>query len=127
MSDGDAGARGRDGGVDPGDESEPDYRFSLANERTFLAYLRTGLALGAAGIAAAQFLTEVEPDWLKRLMAVVLAVAGVATSLGAYYRWRRTLTAMRRGAPLPRTLMPLGLALAVLVVLVLGVYLVTFG
>jgi putative membrane protein len=125
MSDGDAGAR--DGRADAEDESEPDYRFSLANERTFLAYLRTGLALGAAGIAATQFLTDVEPGWLKRLIAVVLAVAGVATSVGAYYRWRRTLIAMRRGAPLPRTLLPLGLALAVLVVLVLGVYLVTFG
>ena len=34
----------------------PDYRFSLANERTFLAWLRTGLALVGGGFAVDQFL-----------------------------------------------------------------------
>ncbi|MFD2078579.1 putative membrane protein [Actinopolymorpha cephalotaxi] len=107
--------------------TEPDYRFSLANERTFLAYLRTGLALGAAGVAAVQFLTSVEPAWLRRLFGLVLAVGGVATTLGAYVRWRRTGAAMRRGAPLPATLMPLGLAFTVFVVTGLAIYLIAFG
>jgi putative membrane protein len=38
--------------------SDPDYRFSLANERTFLAWIRTALALVAGGVAAAKALTS---------------------------------------------------------------------
>ena len=33
-------------------EQEPDYRFTLANERTYLAYLRTSLACYAGGLSA---------------------------------------------------------------------------
>jgi hypothetical protein len=36
-----------------GDEQEPDYRFTFANERTFLAWIRTALALIAGGVAVA--------------------------------------------------------------------------
>ena len=106
---------------------EPDYRFTLANERTFLAYVRTALALDAAGVAAVQFLTTVEDIWLRRLIGVVLTVAGIGASVGAYFRWRANVAAMRAGAPLPPTLMPLGLAISVLVVSLAAVYLVAFG
>jgi putative membrane protein len=89
---------------------QPDYRFTLANERTFLAYVRTALALDAAGLAVAQFLTNLRPDWLRHLVAIGLVVAGVLVSVGAYRRWSANDAAMRRGAPLPGTSMPLGLA-----------------
>ena len=36
--------------------SDPDPRFTFANERTFLAWNRTALAFVAAGLAAAEFL-----------------------------------------------------------------------
>ncbi len=91
-------------------EAHPDYRFTLANERTFLAYVRTALALDAAGLAAAQFLTDIGTDWLRQLVAVVLVIAGVLVSLGAYRRWAANDSAMRRNAPLPATSMPVGLA-----------------
>ncbi|WP_031507791.1 YidH family protein, partial [Streptomyces megasporus] len=39
----------------------PDYRFSLANERTFLAWIRTALALVGGGLAVNQFLTGIRP------------------------------------------------------------------
>nr|WP_237742808.1 DUF202 domain-containing protein [Actinopolymorpha alba] len=122
------GSQGKTGpGEAPTSAREPDYRFTLANERTFLAYLRTALALGAAGVAAMQFLTAVHHEWVRRLIGVVLAVAGIAASAGAYARWRANVKAMRREAPLPPTLMPLGLAAAVLVVSLVAVYLVVFG
>ncbi len=119
-------ATGNDGAAGPA-AGEPDYRFTLANERTFLAYVRTALALDAAGVAAMQFLTTVEDVWLRRLIGIVLTVAGIGASLGAYYRWRANVAAMRSSAPLPPTLMPLGLAAAALIVSVAAVYLVAFG
>jgi putative membrane protein len=106
---------------------EPDYRFTLANERTFLAYVRTALALDAASVAAMQFLTAVENLQIRRLISIVLAVAGIAASVGAYVRWRANVRAMRRNAPLPPTLMPLGLAASALVVSLAVVALVLFG
>jgi putative membrane protein len=83
------------------DEHEPDYRFTLANERTLLAYLRTALALDAAGLAAVQFLTSVGPHWGRALAGVLLAAAGTVASAGGYLRFRENQTAMRRGQPLP--------------------------
>jgi putative membrane protein len=100
----------------PATESEPDYRFTLANERTFLAYLRTALALDAGAAAAVQFLSPDDGDWVVVLIATILAVAGVVVSAGAFLRWRSNLSAMRSGAPLPFTRMPLGLAIAVVLV-----------
>ena len=56
--------------------SQPDYRFSLANERTFLAWLRTGLALIAGGLAAAQFLPPLPVPHLREAIAVALLLLG---------------------------------------------------
>lgn len=107
---------GPDPGSDPGSDTEPDYRFTLANERTFLAYLRTALALDAGAAAAVQFLSPDRGAWIVRLLGVVLAVAGTVIAAGAFVRWRSNLAAMRRGAALPVTRMPTGLAIAVLFV-----------
>lgn len=87
-----------------------DYRFTLANERTFLAYVRTALALDAAGLAAAQFLTDVGTGWLRQLVAIALVLAGTLVAASAYRRWAGNDAAMRRGAPLPTSSLPLGLA-----------------
>lgn len=97
-------------------ETEPDYRFTLANERTFLAYLRTALALEAGAVAAVQFLSPERGAWIVRLAGMILAVAGMVVAGGAFYRWRANLEAMHRGAPLPVTRMPVGLALTVILV-----------
>ena len=44
------------GGADPGEGREPDPRFTFANERTFLAWSRTALALVVAGLGIVQLL-----------------------------------------------------------------------
>jgi putative membrane protein len=103
---------------------QPDYRFTLANERTFLSYVRTALALDAAGLAVAQFLTNLRPEWLRHLVAISLVVAGVLVAVGAYRRWSANDSAMRRGASLPPTLMPLGLGVGAVLVSIAALVLV---
>jgi putative membrane protein len=89
-----------------------DYRFTLANERTFLAYLRTALALDGAALAVAQFL-DLRPAWLAPLLAIVLAAAGLSAGIGAMLRWRANARAIEAGRPLPATVLPVGLALTI--------------
>jgi len=56
------------------DGEEPDYRFSLANERTFLAWIRTALALLAGGVLLDQFSTRLHPRWAVLVLAIALCV-----------------------------------------------------
>lgn len=98
-----------------GEGEEPDYRFSLANERTLLAWLRTSLALLAAGVA----LDTVDVDLdtaLQRGLAVALVVAGLLCAAGSWWRWARSERAMRRRGALPGA--GLGVVLTVAVVLI---------
>jgi putative membrane protein len=83
-----------------GHGDEPDPRFSLANERTFLAWIRTTLALlaGAAGVHA--FDLDVS-DAVARSASTLLAVAGLAAAIQAWIGWMRTERALREGRPLP--------------------------
>jgi putative membrane protein len=88
----------------------PDYRFSLANERTFLAWLRTGLALVGGGLAVAQFL----PDGrLRTTIALALLALGGLVAVRAVNHWARAERAMRLGEELPPSRFPALLALAV--------------
>ena len=74
---------------------------SLAAERTYLAYLRTGLALVAAGVAVAGALPQAGAEGLRRVLGVVLTVLGGAVLATARPRWQAVDAAMRRGEPLP--------------------------
>lgn len=107
---------------------DPDYRFTLANERTFLAWLRTSLALVAGGVAVVQLVPEFGLTGARHVIGVVLAALGVAVSVGSLVRWHRVQRAMERDEDLPPTRMPLllGAALAVLGV-VIGVLLLVSG
>jgi putative membrane protein len=91
----------------------PDYRFSLANERTFLAWIRTGLALIAGGMACAQFLPSLSIHHLREIIAIGLLVLGGTVALRAVDHWARTERAMRLGQELPPSKFPAILALAV--------------
>ncbi|GIJ07024.1 membrane protein [Micromonospora andamanensis] len=91
----------------------PDYRFSLANERTFLAWLRTGLALIAGGLAAAQFLPTLSLVHLREAIAVVLLLLGGVVAIRAVDHWARTERAIRLGEELPASRFPAVLALVV--------------
>ncbi|MEU8764651.1 DUF202 domain-containing protein [Streptomyces sp. NPDC048659] len=86
--------------ADPYDTGEePDPRFTLANERTFLAWQRTALALIAGGIGI-EALTAHSTE--RDLLAVFLVLAGVACAVTALRRWSAAERAMRTGRPLPR-------------------------
>lgn len=81
---------------------EPDPRFTLANERTFLAWIRTALALmaGGVGVEALNAVAD-EPSDIRTVLAVALLLAGVLCSGTAFTRWVATERALRRGKPLP--------------------------
>ncbi|BDZ55834.1 hypothetical protein GCM10025870_29070 [Agromyces marinus] len=81
--------------------TDPDYRFTLANERTFLAWIRTALALLAGGVLLDQFAIGLEPRIVVLILAIVLAVSAAVLSIGAYTRWRANEVAMRHGGALP--------------------------
>jgi putative membrane protein len=93
--------------------TEPDPRFSLANERTFLAWLRTSLALMAAGVAFAAL--GPTGSVLELAVAVALLVTGIACSLSALQHWIACERALRTSRPLPAPWMAavLGIGLAV--------------
>ncbi|ADG74079.1 protein of unknown function DUF202 [Cellulomonas flavigena DSM 20109] len=97
--------------------TEPDARFSLANERTFLAWARTGLALLAGGVALEALDLPVEPG-MRLAAAVVLIALGSTAPAVAWWGWARGERAMRRGDPLPA---PVGFGLLVAGVAVAGV------
>jgi putative membrane protein len=92
---------------------EPDPRFSLANERTFLAWVRTALAMLAGGVAL-HALSVPSTAWVRTVLVVGLVGLGGVVCGFAYLRWARVERAMRRHEPLPS----FGLGLAITVVLV---------
>ncbi|WP_433477828.1 YidH family protein [Spirillospora sp. CA-142024] len=101
--------------------SDPDPRFSLANERTFLAWIRTALALIAGGIGLALAGDLVQPA-LRNGLAVGFAATGALVAAFAFRRWLRTERALRRAETLPppalAPIMAYGLAAAAIVLLV---------
>lgn len=105
---------------DPTAMPQLDYRMSFAAERTYLAYLRTALALLAGGVAVVGALPNVGHDDIRRIMGVVLVVSGLVTALGARSRWKRVEVVMRRGGPLPRSAVDLVAVSAVVVAGLLG-------
>jgi putative membrane protein len=107
-------------------ESEPDVRFIYANERTFLAWNRTALALIATGIAATQLLPRFDIEFGRRLLGLPLIALGALIALTSYRYWRSNEKAMRRSEPLPPSPMPLVLSIGIGVVAVIAVVLGTF-
>lgn len=87
--------------VDPGEE--PDYRFTLANERTFLAWIRTALALMAAAVAVVHLLPRLDIPGARRTLGALLIAAALIISVYAYPRWLAVQRAMRTGGNLPRS------------------------
>lgn len=82
-------------------EREPDYRFTLANERTFLAWIRTALGLVAGGVVVHQLVEPLKVGGARTAIALGCVVLAIAVSGGAYFHWRSVQQAMRRSRPLP--------------------------
>ena len=98
----------------PTEGNEPDPRWSLANERTLLAYGRTSLALVVAGLAVAGSYSVADvPVWLSAVGLPVIALGG-AVAVAGRQRFLRAQRAMRMGEPLPApvvaSLLPWGVA-----------------
>ncbi len=83
------------------DGVEPDPRFTLANERTFLAWVRTSLAFLAGGVAIEAFPLSTTSPRLRLWLAVTTISCGLLIACGAAVRWWRVEMAMRRHRPLP--------------------------
>ena len=109
----------------PGEGTEPDPRFTFANERTFLAWSRTALALVVAGLGVVQLLPPFpHVPWGRHVLGVPLIVFGAVVAVTAYGEWVRSQRAMRLGRPLPRSVMPrllaaLNTAIAIIAAVVL--------
>ena len=94
--------------------TEPDARFTFANERTFLAWSRTALALVVAGLGIVQLLPPFPGVPVGRhLLGIPLIVLGAVLAVTAYAEWVRNQHALRRGEPLPRSVLPWILAATV--------------
>ena len=97
--------------------SEPDPRFTFANERTFLAWIRTGLGFLAAGVAIAAVSRLNERLSLEvRVASLLLVLCGLVCGADAWIRWVRSERAMREGRALPSS--PLLLVLVGVLVVV---------
>jgi putative membrane protein len=103
------------------DGNEPDARFTYANERTFLAWNRTALALIVTGVAATQFLPELRIEFGRRLLGLPLIALGALVAVMSYRDWQRRQHAMRVGVPLPRSHIPTILAAGISIMAVVAV------
>jgi putative membrane protein len=98
--------------------TDPDYRFTLANERTFLAWLRTGLALLAGAVALASLVHDFGPQSLRVAITVFLLILSLIVTVGAYVRWDRAERALRENRSLPTDPLPRVIVAGVAIIVV---------
>lgn len=109
------------------EETEPDYRFTLANERTMLAWIRTSLGLLAGAVAIHQVVPHFSYPWARTVIALGCVLLAIFVASRAYLRWRVVDRAMRRGAPLPRNTTVTVLTAAITIIAALVGVLLFFG
>ena len=105
--------------------TDPDPRFTLANERTFLAWIRTSLALIAGGVALEAFDVPL-PAALRSAVSVFMLVVAIILPVVAWVHWKQSERAMREERPLPFSFAIPVLVVAIVVVagaLVVGEFL----
>lgn len=108
--------------------TEPDPRFTFANERTFLAWIRTALGFLAAGVATAAVSgVDTRLTAEVRVASLLLVLCGLACALGAWIRWVRSERAMREGRALPSSPLLLVLVGVVVVVALIAVAALVLG
>lgn len=104
-----------------------DARFSYANERTFLAWNRTALAMVTAGLAVTQLLPPFDVPGGRRMIGLPLIISGTIVAAASFFQWQRNERAMERGEPLPHSVLPLLVAIVVGVSAVIALGLAAFA
>ncbi|WP_028921815.1 DUF202 domain-containing protein [Pseudonocardia acaciae] len=112
---------------DTDEEFEPDYRFTLANERTFLAWLRTALALLAGAVAVVQLVPEFTVAGARDVLGGLLALMSLVAAGAGLRRWTRVDHAIRRGLPLPCLRVPRVLTAGFMLIALLALALLIAG
>ncbi len=107
--------------------TEPDVRFSYANERTFLAWNRTAMALIATGLAAASVLPEFSFGGGRKIIGVPLITLGALLSMTSFWRWDANERAMREQRPLPASNLPKLLAIGVTLAAIIAAVVASIG
>ncbi|MDU6685734.1 MAG: DUF202 domain-containing protein [Enterobacteriaceae bacterium] len=105
----------------------PDYRFSLANERTFLAWIRTALGFLAAGVGLDQLAPEFATPLIRLVLALLLCLFAGGLAVYGYMRWLRNEKAMRLKEDLPYTRSLLVISAVLLTVAAVVMGLVLYG
>jgi putative membrane protein len=101
--------------------TEPDARFTFANERTFLAWTRTALAFMVAGLGIVQLLPPFPGvPWGRHVLGVPLILIGAVIAVVSYVQWVRSQRALRRGEPLPRSVLPKILSITITVMAIVA-------
>jgi putative membrane protein len=113
--------------ADPPQEYEPDYRFTLANERTFLAWMRTSLALLAGGLAVRELVRPFEVEGARTALSAAAVLLSLVLAVSSWRRWMRVEQAMRRGEALERPLAAPLLALGIAAVSGAAAILIVFA
>jgi putative membrane protein len=102
------------------DESRPerdvDPRLRYANERTFLAWIRTSLALMTAGLAITQLLPAFRVPGARRMIGLPLIALGVWACAAAYRQWQVNERTMEEGESVGQSRLPFYVAAAVAVI-----------
>lgn len=103
----------------------PDYRFSLANERTFLAWIRTALGFLAAGVGLDQLAPDFATPLIREILALLLCLFAGGMAIYGYLRWLNNEgDASQAGPSYTRTLLVISILLLAVVaaVMLLVVY-----
>jgi len=108
------------------DDYTPNAQLILANEQTFLAWIRTSLALVVTGVALEAFDVPIPETW-RRIAATLFVLLGIAAAVQAWIGWRATDAAARSGEPIPAPAIRLLLAVGVVAAIVMVVLGLVFG
>ena len=106
---------------------EPDYRFTLANERTFLAWIRTALALLAGGVAVIQLVPSFAVPGGRHILGFALIGLSIVVAVSSYRHWAESERALRLGKPLPPSVLPRTLGAGVALVSLVALILILIG